>query len=480
MKIRFLTLFLILTSFLWAEKTVTISNLRPRTDMNGEVVDAHDGRISQFNGVYYWYGTAYGNTSGFKSSNYYQCYSSTDLTHWKKEGTLLKNAPQGIYYRPHVVYNPKTKQYVLWYNWYAQLWEGKFGVAVASRPTGPFKIVNSNVTVFNSANGVGDFGLFVDDDSVAYLVYNTINGHRGSVEKLKPDYLSSTLENGGFLTENCEAGAMFKRNGIYYLLTDHNCCFCTQGSGARVFMSTHPMTDYVEHNNINRLPGSPAPMLVDGVLSPNLHTVVKKHPDGSFTPIQIEFQGDSVLNTIKIIQFTGNRKTICGDTSDASANEPIRAPSFEVMYWKNGYWIPLRITEKAMSSSVYTLLDLRFEPIKTRRLKVLTNKNYPYDLMINEIEVSENNRLLSSGAQAYLLDLNVAKCMPQIPGQQTYVMPLETVDGIRYIWMADLWGSASDNIKGHDYQYWSAPLEFDPKGDIEPMKWVDVWKVKLP
>jgi hypothetical protein len=69
--------------------------------------------------------------------------------------------------------------------------------------------------------------------------------------------------------------------------------------------------------------------------------------------------------------------------------------------------------------------------------------------------------------------------MPVIPAQQTYVMPLHTGDGIQYIWMGDLWGSASDNIKGHDYQYWSSPLIFKTNGDIEPMKWTDEWKAVI-
>ena len=480
MKIRLLTFVLFFSLFVWAEKTVTISNLRPRTDTEGQIVDAHDGRISQFNDVFYWYGTAYGNTKGLQPSNFFQCYSSTDLTNWKKEGPLLKNVPVGIYYRPQVIFNVKTKKYVLWYNWYAKLWFGQFGVAVSTSPTGPFKIVNPDVKVSNSADGVGDCGLFVDDDGTAYLSYNTVKERKGYIEKLTPDYLSSTLENSGQLTEDCEAGTIFKRNGKYYFLTDKTCCFCTQGSGARVFTSDKPMTGYVERNNINRFPGVPAPMLVDGVLSPNLFATVKKNADGAFTPIQIEFQGDSTFNNIKVIQFTGNRKSSLGDTLAKQANEPIMAPSFEVFYWKNGYWIPVKLSEKAMSSSVYTLLDLRFEPIKTRRLRILTNKSYPYNLMINELEVSENQQMLSGGAQAFLIDQDPEKCMPPIPGQQTFVMPLQTADGIRYIWMADLWGSASDNIKGHDYQYWGAPLEFDPKGDIEPMKWVDTWHVKLP
>jgi len=215
------------------------------------------------------------------------------------------------------------------------------------------------------------------------------------------------------------------------------------------------------------------------VLSPNLFATVRKNGDGAFTPIQLNFQGDSTFNTIKVIQYTGNRKTLT-DSTGITSPEPVLAPSFEVQYWKNGYWIPVRISEKAMSSSVYTLLDLRFEPIKTRRLRILTNKNYPYHLMINEIEVSENQQMLSGGAQAFLIDQEPENCLPQIPGQTLGVLTLQTADGLKFLWLADLWGSASDNLRGHDYQYLGAPLEFDPKGDIEPMKWLDTWRLRLP
>ena len=38
-----------------------------------------------------------------------------------------------------------------------------------------------------------------------------------------------------------EAPAMFKRNGVYYLLFDRLSCFGPQGSGAVVYTSNHPM-----------------------------------------------------------------------------------------------------------------------------------------------------------------------------------------------------------------------------------------------
>ena len=143
-------------------------------DTDGNIVDAHDGRIVKYGNRFYWYGTAYGNTSGFSRNSYYQCYSSSDMMNWRREGRLLENPPSGYYYRPHVIYNKKTKKYVLWYNWYPVLWDGKFGVAVSDKPEGPFKIVNTDVKVLNSKYGVGDLALFVDDDDTAYILYNTI------------------------------------------------------------------------------------------------------------------------------------------------------------------------------------------------------------------------------------------------------------------------------------------------------------------
>lgn len=79
---------------------ITINNVSPRLDTNGHIVDAHDGRLIQFGDTYYWYGTSYGNTNGFTTKNQYVCYSSKDLNVWKKEGLLLPNQPEGVYYRP--------------------------------------------------------------------------------------------------------------------------------------------------------------------------------------------------------------------------------------------------------------------------------------------------------------------------------------------------------------------------------------------
>ena len=112
----FFYVFMLLSANIVASQTITVNNVKPRLDTDGHIVDAHDGRLIQFNDTFYWYGTRYGNTNGFTTENHYVCYSSKDLKVWKKEGRLLPNQPEGVYYRPHVVYNKKTKRYVLWCN----------------------------------------------------------------------------------------------------------------------------------------------------------------------------------------------------------------------------------------------------------------------------------------------------------------------------------------------------------------------------
>ncbi|MFB3815091.1 MAG: family 43 glycosylhydrolase [Terriglobales bacterium] len=239
--------------------TVTISNVEPRRDAADNILDVHDGALEVFEGRFYLYGTRYGDTDGLDNRNQYVCYSSPDLVHWQFEGLLLKDAPRRTYYRPYVKFNRSTGKYVLWYNA-----DNRYGVATADRPAGPFTIQNPNVGVKYSAQGVGDFGLFVDDDGTGYIAYTALNlpqvkgtaspspqHHRISVERLAPDYLSSTQENSGFVAGNVESPSLFKRNATYYLLFDNTCAFCPNGSGARVYTAANALGPYLYRSNIN-------------------------------------------------------------------------------------------------------------------------------------------------------------------------------------------------------------------------------------
>jgi hypothetical protein len=115
-----------------------------------------------------------------------------------------------------------------------------------------------------SAEGVGDFGLFVDEDGTGYIAYTALNlaqmkgtasrhpkHHRISVERLAPDYLSSTQESSGFISGNVESPSLFKRNRTYYLLFDNTCAFCKNGTGARVYTAPAALGKYAFRSNIN-------------------------------------------------------------------------------------------------------------------------------------------------------------------------------------------------------------------------------------
>lgn len=459
---------------------VTIDNNLPKKDPAGAIIDVHDGNMIQTGGYFYWYGTAYGNTNGYTKDNIFQCYRSIDLVHWSGGGNLLLNAPAGIYYRPHIIYNAGTKQYVLWYNWYPKFWEGKFGVAVSKDPMGPFTIINDDVKVQHMDKGLGDLNLFADDDGTGYLVYNTIAGHFVSVEKLNPDYLSSTFENSGILAKDCEAETMFKRNGKYYVLTDQACCFCNYGTGARVFTSNHALGKFEEKNNINRYPGTLTPGLIDGFSNGNVFETLQKTGD-HFAQAEIDLPLSQQLDSVIVHVFAGNRPQNCGDVNIPKVHPDFVNPLFDIWVWLDTSWIKIApALIRVDTLAIQRIIRIALPKTKASKVKLVPHDNYAFnEIFLAEIVLkSGTNSIagLTAGAKAYFISGN--KPMPVIPAQQAHIIPLQTGNGIEYIWMGDLWGSAPDNSKAHDFQYW-APLEFDAAGNILPLQWIDSWNVQL-
>jgi hypothetical protein len=230
---------------------IKVNNRDPRLDEKGAIIDAHDGALEFFDGHFYWYGTAYGETDGFGFDNTFHVYRSPDLNQWTHVGIILPDRPKGVYYRPYVKRCPATGLYVLWYNWYPALWIGQYGVAVSEHPEGPFRIVHEHISVRHEQTG--DLGLFVDDDGAGYMIYTSIEEEHGvSIERLERDFCTSTKEGTQILSRGDEAPALFRRGTTYYALFDTTCCFCPQGSGAKVFTASAPLGPYTLRGNINR------------------------------------------------------------------------------------------------------------------------------------------------------------------------------------------------------------------------------------
>ncbi len=339
---------------------MTIDNIKPRRDVDGNIIDAHDGCLQSFDPLFYLYGTAYGTNDGYTTANHFRVYSSPDLGQWTLAGDLFKEQPAGVYYRPYVVFNTKTRKYVLWYNWYPKQWEGQTGIAISDTPVGPFTIVNPNVHLSCSHPGGGS--LFVDDDGTGYYIYTAIDkGYTVRVERLTPDYLSATGETSSVLGAACEAPLLFRRNNLYYVLLGPRCAFCPEGTDVAVLISTSPLGPFDKAPNINRRPESDAPTVWT---QQTLNVAV---PGGTF---------------------------------------------------------------------VYSMTN---------------NINYQNSTYQNK---------------------------PLIPAQQTWIVKIPMAGGPLFIWMADGWRSAPDGIKGHDFQFWSPPLKFNPDDNsILPIQSVANWSL---
>ena len=258
--------------------TVKISNLEPRYDEYHLQMDIHDGNIMQWEegGIYYFYGMGYQNCSiehgtippqecpgiykdfgscGFRTDHALRVYTSFDLSTWSLvyENALPEDSrPSGIYFRPKVIYNEATALYLLWINHLADAVnpllaypDATYVIASSSTPHGPFTVINEHATI--SQSGAGDFDILVDpkDTSRAYIAYDAWgNNHRVIVEELNSDF-TDVLAKGvpsDFLTPTGnEAPIFFERNGWYYILYGPTCCFCKEGSGAEVLVSSSPL-----------------------------------------------------------------------------------------------------------------------------------------------------------------------------------------------------------------------------------------------
>ncbi|MBD1259649.1 family 43 glycosylhydrolase [Maribacter polysiphoniae] len=241
-----------------------------RFDELGNAVDAHDGKIAYFNDTYYLYGTSY--DCGFEWQNEvarfcgFKSYSSKDMVHWKDEGFLFdaqtplwQSRCDGKTYgcfRPHVVYNKKNKNYVLWINVYDNV--TGYRVFTAKKPTGPFVEVEQpriEVNKDKPAAGLnnGDHDLFVDDDGTCYLaITDWRTTGTIAIEQLNDDYLSGTGKVATLITSGrTEAPGLFKRKGIYYVTySDPNCGYCS-GTGTSYKTASSPLGPWSEGTKIS-------------------------------------------------------------------------------------------------------------------------------------------------------------------------------------------------------------------------------------
>lgn len=242
-------------------------------DTDGEHINAHGGGFLIYDDTYYWFGEhKIAGEEGNKAMVGVGVYSSNDLYNWKNEGIALevnedpnsKLVKGSIIERPKVIYNKKTRKFVMWFH--HELKDQGYkaaltGIAVSDNITGPYNYIDSfrvhagvlpqNFSVeqfsnielitdedsqetikrkekegaffvrdFEEGQMSRDMTLFVDDDDTAYHITASEENRTLLISKLSDDYLSLTNEfirvfPGG----RNEAPAIFKKGGKYFMFS---------------------------------------------------------------------------------------------------------------------------------------------------------------------------------------------------------------------------------------------------------------------
>ena len=190
-------------------------------DTEGHVIQAHGGGFIQVGRMYYWFGEDHSDGAAYKDI---PCYSSTDLAHWTFRGDALTQQPSGdlgpnrVVERPKVIYNGRTKQYVMYLHIDNPRYsEAKLGVATSRRVTGPYAYRGSFSPMGHQSR---DMTLYQETDGTAYVAFEDRGDGGGlRIEQLAPDYLSvqhdvAVVGGRGYR----EAPAIIKISGVYYLL----------------------------------------------------------------------------------------------------------------------------------------------------------------------------------------------------------------------------------------------------------------------
>ena len=281
-------------------------------DNTGKHINAHGGNIFNYKGTYYWYGESRSDNGKPYSSLGVSCFTSKDLQHWTNRGLVLPVSQEAgsdieggcIIERPKVVYNAKTKTFVMWFHLElkGQGYDAaRYGVATSQTPFGPFRFVRSGrvnagiypigfclpdttdlrhqllfpemntwwtpewrtqiergmffMRDFDGGQMSRDMTIYIDDDGKAYHIYSSEDNLTLQIAQLTDDYIE---HNGCFARVAAggqnEAPTIFKHNGTYWMITSG--CTGWAPNAARLFRAKNIMGPWQQLPNPCRGEGS--------------------------------------------------------------------------------------------------------------------------------------------------------------------------------------------------------------------------------
>ncbi|KMS73254.1 beta-xylosidase [Streptomyces viridochromogenes] len=200
----------------------TVTNGTQFTDLSGNPVHAHGGGVIKVGSYYYWFGEHRNSDNTFR---YVDAYRSTDLKNWEFRNHVLTQSSAAELAtanieRPKVMYNASTGKFVMWMHKEngSDYSEARAAVAVSDT-------VDGNYTWQGSFRPLGqhmsrDITVFVDTDGTGYMASAARENYDLQIYRLTSDYTGiAALVADPWHGGHREAPALFKRNGVYFMLT---------------------------------------------------------------------------------------------------------------------------------------------------------------------------------------------------------------------------------------------------------------------
>jgi hypothetical protein len=190
-------------------------------DTTGAAVQAHGGGIIKVGQYYYWFGE---NRNADGTFRFVSAYRSTDLRVWEFRNHVLRQSSAAELNvanieRPKVIFNAATNRFVMWMHKengsdYSQ---ARAAVAVSST-------VDGNYTYLGSFRPMGthmsrDITAYVDTDGAGYMISAARDNLDLHVYRLTADFTGVATLVRQWVGDHREAPALFKRNGVYFMLT---------------------------------------------------------------------------------------------------------------------------------------------------------------------------------------------------------------------------------------------------------------------
>ncbi|MDX3135958.1 RICIN domain-containing protein [Streptomyces europaeiscabiei] len=200
----------------------TVTNGTQFTDSGGNALHAHGGGVIKVGSYYYWFGE---NRNSDNTFRYVSAYRSTDLKNWEFRNNVLTQAtaPElatANIERPKVMYNASTGKFVMWMHKENGTDYSEARAAVAVSDT-----VDGNYTWQGSFRPLGthmsrDITVFVDTDGTGYMISAARENYDLQIYRLTADYTGiAALVADPWHGGHREAPALFKRGGVYFMLT---------------------------------------------------------------------------------------------------------------------------------------------------------------------------------------------------------------------------------------------------------------------